>query len=121
MPSVYTFRTTGKHIGNPDLDRPYHFAQTTVRKMLENQEDAHEQAVREFVAKAQQYVQMPTPASELLRTFIRKIEVYKKTEKYFRTCGNPVVIYCKLQMKKLETLSVMFSAYEEDAEKDIPA
>ena len=83
--------------------------------------DAYEQAVREFTIKAQQYVEMPKLTSELLRTFIRKIEVFEKPEKYSRTCGNPVVIYYKFQMRKLETLSVMFGAYEEDAENSIPA
>ena len=39
-PSVYAFRTTGSKSGNPDLTRPYHWAQTTVRKMLANQEYA---------------------------------------------------------------------------------
>lgn len=37
-PSVYTFQRTGKRIGQPDLTRPYHWAQTTVRAMLSNQE-----------------------------------------------------------------------------------
>ena len=37
-PSVYAFKTTGSKSGNPDLTRPYHWAQTTVRKMLANQE-----------------------------------------------------------------------------------
>lgn len=39
-PSVYAFKTTGNRSGNPDLTRPYHWAQTTVRKMLSNQEYA---------------------------------------------------------------------------------
>lgn len=39
-PSVYAFKTTGSKSGNPDLTRPYHWAQTTVRKMLANQEYA---------------------------------------------------------------------------------
>ena len=37
-PSVYMFQRTGKRIGQPDLSRPYHWAQTTVRAMLSNQE-----------------------------------------------------------------------------------
>lgn len=39
-PSVYAFKTTGSKSGSPDLTRPYHWAQTTVRKMLANQEYA---------------------------------------------------------------------------------
>ena len=37
-PSVYAFRKSGNKSGNPDLSRPYHWAQNTVRKMLSNQE-----------------------------------------------------------------------------------
>ena len=83
--------------------------------------DAHEQSVREFMAKVKQYVEMPKLTPELLRAFIRKIEVYEKEVKYSHSCGNPVIIYYKFQMKKLETLTVMFGTYDEDAEEDIPA
>lgn len=37
-PSVYMFQRTGSRSGQPDLNRPYHWAQTTVRAMLSNQE-----------------------------------------------------------------------------------
>ena len=37
-PSVYMFQRTGSRSGSPDLSRPYHWAQNTVRKMLSNQE-----------------------------------------------------------------------------------
>lgn len=33
-PSVYIFQRTGGRIGKPDLTRPYHWAQNSVRKML---------------------------------------------------------------------------------------
>ncbi len=36
-PSVYAFQRNGDRSGNPDMDRPYHWAQTTVRKILSNQ------------------------------------------------------------------------------------
>ncbi|MBD5112368.1 MAG: hypothetical protein HDT42_07545 [Ruminococcaceae bacterium] len=36
-PSVYAFQRDGNRSGNPDMGRPYHWAQTTVRKMLSNQ------------------------------------------------------------------------------------
>lgn len=35
--------------------------------------DAHEQTVREFMAKVKEYMEMPKLTPELLRTFIRKI------------------------------------------------
>lgn len=80
--------------------------------------DAQEESAREFMAKAKQYVEMPKLTPELLRVFIRKKEMYEKETKYSHTCGNPVVIYYKFQMKKLETLSMMFGTYEEDAEEE---
>ncbi len=36
-PSMYEFRRTGSRSGNPNPDRPYHWAQATVRKMLLNE------------------------------------------------------------------------------------
>ena len=53
--------------------------------------------VTEFIAKAREYVEMPKLTAELLHTFIRRIEVFEKEEKYSRTCGNTVVIYYTFQ------------------------
>lgn len=36
-PRVYAFQRNGNRSGNPGMDRPYHQAQTTVRKMFSNQ------------------------------------------------------------------------------------
>ena len=36
-PSVYLFRKTGSKSGTPSFDRPYHWSERTVRKMLSNQ------------------------------------------------------------------------------------
>lgn len=36
---------------------------------------------------------MPKLTPELLRVFIRRIEVYEKLEKYSRTTGNPISIH----------------------------
>ena len=36
-PSMYEFRKTGSRSGNPNPDKPYHWAQATVRKMLLNE------------------------------------------------------------------------------------
>ena len=83
--------------------------------------DMRDQCIQQFIRDAKQYVEMPELTPELLRAFISKIEVYEKEVKYSHTCGNPVVIYYKFQMKKLETLTVMFGTYDEDAEEDIPA
>ena len=37
-PGVYMFQRYGKRTGNPNLDRPYHWGQTTVRSILSNRE-----------------------------------------------------------------------------------
>ena len=58
-----------------------------------NEMDMREMSIREFMDKAKSYVEMPKLTPELLRVFIRKIEVYEKSEKYSRTCGNPIVIH----------------------------
>lgn len=36
-PSVYLFNQTGSRSRHPDLTRPYHWVQTTVRRILSNQ------------------------------------------------------------------------------------
>ncbi len=55
--------------------------------------DMQETCVREFVEHAKQYIEMPKLTPELLRVFIRRIDVYEKEEKFSRKCGNPVVIH----------------------------
>lgn len=60
--------------------------------------DMREMCIREFIAKAKEYLEMPKLTPELLRVFIRRIEVYEKLEKYSRTCGNPIVIHYAFQL-----------------------
>lgn len=62
--------------------------------------DMREMCIREFIAKAKEYIEMPKLTPELLRVFIRRIEVYEKAEKYSRTCGNPIVIHYTFQLPK---------------------
>lgn len=57
-----------------------------------------EMCIREFIAKAKEYLEMPKLTPELLRVFIRRIEVYEKLEKYSRNCGNPIVIHYAFQL-----------------------
>ena len=59
--------------------------------------DMHEMCIQEFMDKAKSYMEMPKLTPELLRVFIRRIEVYEKPEKYSRTCGNPIVIHYAFQ------------------------
>ena len=54
--------------------------------------------VKEFISKAKEYIEMSKLTPELLRTFIRRIEVFEKEEKYSRTCGNTIKIYYTFQI-----------------------
>ena len=60
--------------------------------------DMREKCIQEFVVKAKEYIEMPKLTPELLRVFIRRIEVYEKPEKYSRTCGNPIIIHYAFQL-----------------------
>ena len=41
-----------------------------------------EQYIRKFIEQAKTYIEMPKLTAELLRVFIRRIEVFEKPEKY---------------------------------------
>ncbi|MBQ6119344.1 MAG: DUF4368 domain-containing protein, partial [Clostridia bacterium] len=60
--------------------------------------DLREQYVRDFMEKAKEYIEMPVLTPELLHTFIHRIEVHEKSQKYSRTCGNTVVIHYTFQL-----------------------
>lgn len=45
--------------------------------------DMREKCIQEFIDKAKAYIEMPKLTSELLRVFVRRIEVYEKAEKCF--------------------------------------
>lgn len=62
--------------------------------------NSREKCVSDFIRKAKQYLSMPTLTPELLRAFIRRIEVYEKPEKYPRTCVNHIIIYFTFQPDK---------------------
>lgn len=56
-----------------------------------NEVNMRDQCIQEFIRNANQYIDMPKLTPELLRVFIRRIEVYEKFEKYSRTAGNPII------------------------------
>ena len=60
--------------------------------------DTREKCIQKFIAKAKEYMEMPKLTPELLRVFIRKIEVHKKFRKYSRTEGNLINIYYAFQL-----------------------
>ena len=55
--------------------------------------DLQEQYILKFIEQAREYIEMPKLTAELLRVFIRRIEVFEKPEKYSRTCGNTIIIH----------------------------
>lgn len=61
--------------------------------------DLREECIRKFMEKAKEYIEMSSLTPELLRTFIRRIEVYEKPEKYSRTCGNTIVIHYTFEVE----------------------
>ena len=69
-----------------------------------------EQAIRDFIEKAKEYVEMPKLTAELLHTFIQRVDVYEKPTKYSRTEGNPVMIYYKYQMTTGEQWQILTGA-----------
>lgn len=60
--------------------------------------DMWEKCIQEFMDRAKSYIEMPKLTPELLRVFIRRIEVHEKPEKHSRTCGNPIVIHYAFQL-----------------------
>lgn len=63
-----------------------------------DQMDMRKKCIQEFISKAKSYIEMSKLTPELLRVFIRRIEVYEKPEKYSRTCGNPIMIHYAFQL-----------------------
>ncbi|MBR4959447.1 MAG: recombinase family protein [Clostridia bacterium] len=58
-----------------------------------NEMDLREKYVRDFIEKAKAYVEMPMLTPELLRVFVKRIDVKEKEVKYSRTCGNMIIIH----------------------------
>ncbi len=52
-----------------------------------------ESCIRSFIQSANRYIDMPKLTPELLRTFIKRIEIHEKEQKFSRSCGNRIDIY----------------------------
>lgn len=65
-----------------------------------NEIDLQEKYVKEFIAKAKEYVNVERLTPGILRAFIKRIDVYEKEVRYSRTCGNPIVIQYTFQLDK---------------------
>ena len=77
-------------------------------------DNEQERIVTEFMEKAKRYVEMPELTTELLHTFINRIEVCEKPVKYSRTHGNPITIYYTFEMTGIEKAAIMFRDSEND-------
>ena len=81
--------------------------------------DLREQYVREFIENARVYIEMPWLTPELLRVFIRCIEVYEKEEKYSRTCGNTILVHFTFEMPKQKTVAATMAATAVTADRNV--
>ncbi len=98
---LYEDRATGRI--SPErydsLAAGYEAEQSELREKLSALErqaselNLQEYYIRKFIEQAKEYIEMPKLTAELLRVFIRRIEVFEKPEKYSRTCGNTIVIH----------------------------
>lgn len=76
-----------------------------------------QQAIKDFIAKAKEYVEMPKLTPELLHTFIQRVDVYEKPVRYSHESGHPVMIYYKFQITRSEYLAAMFGLEPDDLSK----
>ena len=83
-----------------------------------NEMDMREVCIREFIEQAKSYVEIEKLTPELLRVFIRKIQVFEKTEKYSRTAGNPIIRHFTFQ-PHAETDLITMNFREELLEAEI--
>ena len=68
----------------------------------QNSFDIKDRCVRQFIENAKRLVNITKLTPELLRTFIKRIEVFEKEQKYSRTCGNKIVIQFNLNADQSE-------------------
>ena len=69
--------------------------------------DMRDQCIQEFIRNVKQYIEMPKLTPELLRVFIRRIEVYEKFEKYSRTAGNPIRIHYAFRLPEQDGIPAL--------------
>ena len=68
---------------------------TKLEKITEKIESQklRENCIKSFIQNAWRFLEMPRLTPELLRTFIKRIEVHEKEQKFSRSCGNRIDIY----------------------------
>ena len=52
-----------------------------------------EKYIRDFISNTKQFTKITKLTPEILRAFVKRIEVYEKEVKHSRTCGNRIVVY----------------------------
>ena len=68
---------------------------TKLEKITEKIESQklRESCIKSFIQNAWRFLEMPRLTPELLRTFIKRIEIHEKEQKFSRSCGNRIDIY----------------------------
>lgn len=81
------------------LSTKYEQEQADIKAKLEQMtaknesQKLRESSVKRFIQDAWRFIEMPKLTPELLRTFIKRIEVHEKEQKFSRSCGNRLDIY----------------------------
>ena len=94
-PERYDFLASGYEVEQAQI-------RTKLNKLNEkiNEIDLQEKYVKDFIAKAKEYINIEKLTPEILRAFIKRIDVYEKEVRYSRTCGNTIVIQYTFQLGK---------------------
>ena len=87
----------------------YELEQAEIKQELESisakiaEMDMREICIKEFIEKAKEIVDMDKLTPQILRAFVLRIDVYEKTEKFSRKCGNYIEIHYTFQPKPRTT------------------
>ena len=87
----------------------YELEQAEIKQELESisakiaEMDMREICIKEFIEKAKEIVDMDKLTPQILRAFVLRIDVYEKTEKFSRKCGNYIEIHYTFQPKSRTT------------------
>ena len=81
------------------LSAKYEQEQAEIKAKLEQMtakiesQKLRESCVKGFIQNAWRFLEMPRLTPELLRTFIKRIDIHEKEQKFSRSCGNKIDIY----------------------------
>lgn len=105
-----------------ELASSYELEQAEIKQELESisakiaEMDMREICIKEFIAKAKEYVDMDNLIPDIIRAFILRIDVYKKEEKFSRKCGNYIEIHHTFQPKPRTTSKTAVSTIASDTD-----